>query len=237
MIRRHLPRSGRRYEAFLDGSHADDSALSTVLEAARAPGTREDMAGLPAARNAFMSVPYLRTRPAASVSRLPAATRTAAGRLLALKFVAAVSGVTLVGGAAYAATGAQLLGGSSPHRHSTSSAAPAPHNRGNQIVPPGQAPPTPGGPLPQPRQQTRHDDGAPNGNSSVAHSEHSPSNPATPPERSNTPHPPTSHAPKPHETPTPHDSKSPHTPSPHTSSPPHGSVAPSRSLHGTNSPN
>lgn len=88
----------RRHEELLDGSRADESALSDLLDAARAPGTRDEIAGLPAARTAFMSVPYVRSRPAASVSRLPAVTRTATARLLALKVVAAVSGATLVGG-------------------------------------------------------------------------------------------------------------------------------------------
>jgi hypothetical protein len=231
MSSRHRPGSGRRYEEFLDGSYTDDSALSALLDAARAPGTREDMAGLPAARTAFMSVPYVRTRPAASVSRLPAATRTAAGRLLALKFVAAVSGATLVGGAAYAATGAKLLGGSqSPHKHSTSSSAPAvPGHRGGSRQYPaggGGAQPTPGGQQPQAAPAaTTHDNGQRNGSltgrSSAAHEEHNP--PATPPGQSNTPgSPQTSHSPSPHHTPTPHDTKPHPTPNPHKSSPGHG---------------
>jgi len=223
MIRQHRPGSGRHYEELLDGSRSDDSALSALLDAARAPGTREDMAGLPAARNSFMSVPYMRSRPAASVSRLPAATRTAAGRLLALKLVAAVSGVTLVGGAAYAATGAQLLGGSSPHKHSTSSTAPAPNNRGggpHQVVGPGQAGPTPGNLLPQPA-----NNGGPSGNSSVARSEHPPASPATPPGKSNTSGPRTSHAPQPRHTPTPQDTKPHETPSSHNPSAGQGDAA------------
>lgn len=225
MIRRLPLGSGRRYEELLDGARSDDSGLSALLDAARAPGTREDMAGLQSTRNAFMSVPYVRTRPAASVSRLPAATRIAAGRLLALKLVAAVSGVTLVGGAAYAATGAQILGGgSSPHRHSTSTStpAPAPGNRGGgpyQVVP-GQGGPTGGGLLTQPA-----NNGGPNGNSSVARSEHPPANPATPPGQTNTPGAPTSHAPKPHHTPTPQNTKPHESPSPHNSSPGQGNAA------------
>ena len=224
MSRRHRLGSGRRYEELLDGARSDDSALSGLLDAARAPAAREEMSGLATARNAFMSVPYVRTRPAASVSKLPAATRTAAGRLLALKLVAAISGVTLVGGAAYAATGADLLGGSSPHRHSPSSPAPtAPHHRGGFQVAPGQVGPTPAGPLPQPGQAT-HGDGRTNGKSSAARSEHPPANPANPPGRSNTSGPPESHSPQPRHTPSPHNAK-PHptdsaratrTPSPHT---------------------
>ena len=218
MSSRHRPGSGRRYEEFLDGSRSDDSALSALLDAARAPGTREDMAGLPAARTAFMSVPYVRTRPAASVSRLPAATRTAAGRLLALKFVAAVSGVTLVGGAAYAATGAKLLGGShSPPTHSTSSTAPAvPGHRGGGDHYPGVVAPAPGSQRPQAAPGTTHRnepaDGGLNGKSSAAHETRNP--PATPPSHSNTPgSPQTSHTPTPHVT-NPHPSPNPHKSSP-----------------------
>jgi hypothetical protein len=221
MSRRNHPGSGRRYEEFLDGSRSDDSALSAMLDAARAPGTRDEMAGLPAARTAFMSAPYLRTRPAASVSKLPAATKSAAGRLLALKFVAAVSGATLIGGAAYAATGAKLLpGSSSPHKHSTttSAAAPGGNHPDGYRGPTGAAQPTPAGPVPA----TSHGDpnAGSNGKSSEAHAQHSPS---TPPGQSNTP--PgrqTSHTPKQHHTPTPHDTKPHHSPSPHSSSPGHG---------------
>jgi hypothetical protein len=242
MSSRHRLGSGRRYEDLLNGSRPDDSALSALLDAARAPGTREEMAGLPAARTAFMSVPYVRARPAASVSRLPAATRTAAGRLLALKFVAAVSGVTLVGGAAYAATGAKLLGGgSSPHKHAVSSSAPAPvhHHGGGGIYPApvGAPPPTPG----QPQPRTTNGAGGPRGKSSLARSEHPPSNPATPHGQSKTPRPPathtsgppSSHTPGPRHTPTPHNTKPHPSPNPHKSSPGEGQaklVSPSPSV-------
>jgi hypothetical protein len=212
MSRRHRLGSGRRYEELLNGSRRDDSMLSAVLDAARAPGTRDEMAGLPEARAAFMSVPYVRSRPAASVSSLPAATRTAAGRLLALKFLAAVSGATLIGGAAYAATGAKLLGGGSPHphKHSTSTSTSAPGHAGRFQI--GQVAPTPGAPLPAPA--GKPSDLTPKGNSSIARSEHPPSNPATPPGRTHTPGPTNSHSPKPHHTPSPHDTKPHHTPSP-----------------------
>ena len=223
MSRRHRLGSGRRYEELLDGARSDDSALSGLLDAARAPAAREEMSGLATARNAFMSVPYVRTRPAASVSKLPAATRTAAGRLLALKLVAAISGVTLVGGAAYAATGADLLGGG-PQQHSPSSpASSAPHHRGGFQVAPGQAGPTPAGPLPKPGQAT-HGDGSTNSKSSIARSEHPPANPSNPPGRNNTSGPPDSHSPQPRHTPSPHNTN-PHptdsaratpTPGPHT---------------------
>jgi hypothetical protein len=233
MTRRHRLGSGRRFEELLDGSRPDDSALSGLLDAARAPGSRDEMTGLPAARSAFMSVPYVRGRPAASVSRLPAATRTAAGRLLALKFVAALSGATLVGGAAYAATGARLLGGSTPHKHPTYRSAPVPttHGRGGggHQTAPGAARPTPSGQQPQAAPATTTglagspaSPGIGHGKSSVAHSEHPPSNSATPPGQSNTPGPRDTHTPKPHHTPSPHDTKPQHTPNPHKSSPGHG---------------
>jgi hypothetical protein len=243
MSRRHRLGSGRHYEELLHGARADDSALSALLDAARAPGTRDEMAGLPAARNAFLAAPYLHTRPAASVRRLPATTRTAAGRLLALKLVAAVSGVTLVGGAAYAATGAKLLGGgSSHHRTSASSTANQPgsrhHHGAGQLKPVGLPAPTPAGPVPT--SAATH--GKPGGVSSSAHEAHSPTeargqsnapgphtshpvkptHPATPTHPSSPSHTPTpSHTPKPHHSPTPHDTKS-HSPNPHRSSPGRG---------------
>lgn len=216
MSRRHRLRSGRRYEELLDDLRSDDSDLSALLEVARAPGARDEMGGLRAATSAFMSVPYVRTRPAATVSRLPAATRAAAGRLLALKFIAAVSGVTLVGGAAYAATGARLPGGSSPHKHSTSSSgAPSPNTGeggGDQYLPPGQVRPTPAGPVPA--VNTRGADG----NNSAARSEHPPANPANPPRHSNAPGPDTTHTPQPHQTPAPHNTQPHPSPSTHNSS-------------------
>lgn len=202
MSRRHRFGSGRRYEELLDGSRSDDSALSGLLDAARAPAAREEMSGLPTARNAFMSVPYVRTRPAASVSKLPATSRSAAGRLLALKLVAAVSGVTLVGGAAYAATGADLLGGSQHQQSPSSPASSAPHHRGGFQVAPGQAGPTPAGPQPG---QATHGDGSANSKSSIARSEHPPANPSNPRGRSSTAGPPTSHSPQPRPTPSPHN--------------------------------
>jgi hypothetical protein len=228
MSNRHRPGSGRRYEDYLDGSYSDDSALSGLLDAARAPGTREDMAGLPAARTAFRSVPFVRSRPAASVSRLPAATRTAAGRLLALKFVAAVSGATLVGGAAYAATGAKLLGGGSPgpHKQGTTTSAPTvPGGRapvgGGYHNPGGEALPTPDGPQPQQPPAATHVTGSSNGKSSAAHEGHNP--PATPPGQRNTPGgPQTSHTPDPRHSPTPHNTDPHPSPNPHKSSPGQG---------------
>lgn len=211
MSRRHRFGSGRRYEELLDGARSDDSALSAVLDAARAPATRTELSGLSTARNAFMSVPYVRTRPAASVSRLPAATRSAAGRLLALKLVAALSGISLVGGAAFAASGTDLLGGTSPRHHSPAGPVPtAPHNDGGRQVVPGQAGPTPGGVVTHAGPATQGA-AATNGKSSIARSEHPPSKPANPPGRSNTPGAPISHSPKPHHTSSSHNAN-PHPP-------------------------
>jgi hypothetical protein len=101
-------------ERLLDGDVADASALSRVLAAARAPGRPEEVAGLDAARAAFMRAMPTASRPPAS--HRPTAPRTAVGRLLTLKAIAAVGGATLAGGAAYAASTGGLLGGPSGDR-------------------------------------------------------------------------------------------------------------------------
>src|SRR4051794_7711893 len=114
--------SGDPFEELLDGRSPDNSALARLLTAARAPGTRDEMGGLPAARSAFLEARQPRRSRA---TRLPAATRPAAGKLFALKALAAVSGATLVGGVAYAATDTSLLGGTDHHRHGPAASASA----------------------------------------------------------------------------------------------------------------
>jgi hypothetical protein len=121
MTRRRF-RAGDPFEDLLDGRPSDDSALFELLTAARAPGTRHDMLGLPAAREAFLDV---RRQRRGSTRRLPAATRTAARRLVTLKAMAAVSGATMIGGVAYAASEANLLVGG-PEKHDRSTSTPVP---------------------------------------------------------------------------------------------------------------
>jgi hypothetical protein len=121
MRSRIRPRSSA-VERLLDADIADGTALSRVLAAARAPGRPHEVAGLDAARSAFMRAGPASSRPPAR-SRATA-TRTAAGRFLALKVISAVGGATLVGGASYAASSTGLLGGGSdnhPARHAPAS--------------------------------------------------------------------------------------------------------------------
>jgi hypothetical protein len=98
------------YELLLDGDLGHD-ALSRVLAAVTASGTQDELGGLSTARSAFVAAytPMAAPARAASARHRPAATRTVAGRLLAAKVVAAVSGITLVGGVAYAATTTNLF--------------------------------------------------------------------------------------------------------------------------------
>jgi hypothetical protein len=97
------------YELLLDGGHGDD-ALSHVMAAATAPGTHSELLGLAVAHSAFLAEQATTAAPARAPARhRPAATRTVAGRLLAAKAVAAVSGITLIGGVAYAATTTSLF--------------------------------------------------------------------------------------------------------------------------------
>jgi hypothetical protein len=138
-MRRRPRLNSASLEELLDGGRIADAAVSRVVSAARAPATPEELAGLDATRSAFhRSSQAWGRRPIGSV---PAATRTAAGRLLALKVIAAVGGASLIGGAAYAATNTQLLGGGTKHHHGPSQQAPgagqgsSPWNQGTQ--PPG----------------------------------------------------------------------------------------------------
>jgi hypothetical protein len=100
-------------ENLLAGDVTDGSAISRVLAAARAPGTPEEVAGLEAARSTFVLATLASPRPPINIR--PALTRTTAVRLLTLKAIAAVSGATLIGGVAYAASNTALLGGSPPN--------------------------------------------------------------------------------------------------------------------------
>jgi hypothetical protein len=133
-MKRH-PRhtSAANLERLLDGYLVDGSPVSRVLSAARAPGTASEVAGLGAARSAFMHASRLPARTDLDIRA--AATRTAAGRLFILKVLAAVSGTTLVGGAAYAAADAGLLGSTwhrPPAQHSN---APSDSDSGFIVAP------------------------------------------------------------------------------------------------------
>ena len=104
--------SSASLDALLDGEY-DDGALARVLTAARAPGAPQDLAGLEATRAAFVRVSHAPGRPPIGV--LSTATKKVAGRLLAVKAVAAISGATLIGGVAYAASTTGLLGNHPSH--------------------------------------------------------------------------------------------------------------------------
>ncbi|MDT4921969.1 MAG: hypothetical protein QOI15_2871, partial [Pseudonocardiales bacterium] len=166
-MNRRQSSSGDPFEELLDGRTPDDSALARLLTAARAPGTRNEMAGLPAARTAFLDARQPRR---AGAIRLPAATRTAAGRLFALKAVAAVSGATLVGGVAYAATDTNLLGGTDHRKHGPVASAPAEPRSGSTTRGVGPAPAGHSSPGAAHPASTGHSGGL----SSSAHSAHPP---------------------------------------------------------------
>jgi hypothetical protein len=119
-MRRAIRRSSASLEQLLEKDIADGTTLCRVLSAARAPGTTHEVAGLEAAMSAFAAA--TRETPRSPASHRAVATRTVTARRFALKALAAVSGVTLAGGVAYAATTAGFAGGSPndvPPRHST----------------------------------------------------------------------------------------------------------------------
>lgn len=99
MTGRHRHPVPSSLDALLDG-HDDGTALARLLGAARAPDTQREVAGLDAARAAFIRGVELWDAPA---------RKRPVGRLLAVKVAAAVSGVSLIGGVAYATTSSGLL--------------------------------------------------------------------------------------------------------------------------------
>lgn len=126
------PRHGSEaLDRLLDEDAYDDAPLSRVLAAARGPARPDELAGLAAARAAFVSSTMPGARPATA---RPARSRTLAGRLLAVKAIAAVSGASLLGGAAYAVSDNGLLGGSS-HARPLSSAHQAVPGQASAAVP------------------------------------------------------------------------------------------------------
>jgi hypothetical protein len=118
---RRRKHAGDPFDDLLDGCSSDGSALAELLSAARAPGAPDEMLGLPSTRAAFLDA----RRPRRTAIRLPAA-----GRLAALKVLAAVSGATMIGGVAYAATEANFLGGTGGnHQKPPAASSPAgPHH-------------------------------------------------------------------------------------------------------------
>jgi hypothetical protein len=104
-----LARHGlERLEFLLDEDVLEDTRLCRVLSAARQPTHADELGGLVQARAAFVSTFNPAHEAREAVSR-PTGRRTFAGRLLAVKAVAAVSGATLVGGVALAASHTSLL--------------------------------------------------------------------------------------------------------------------------------
>lgn len=109
-------RFGRRrhsLDRLLDTDEADRTPLGRLLAAARGPGTEEEVAGLADASRAF----YL-AGPGTRRSPVPArrvGARASAKRWLAVRAIAGIAGVSLLGGVAYAATNTGLLdGGTKP---------------------------------------------------------------------------------------------------------------------------
>ncbi|WP_409451262.1 hypothetical protein [Jatrophihabitans sp.] len=122
MRRPNRPRSAD-LDRLLDEDVSDGTALAQLLAAARAPGAANELVGLSTAMSAFASAN--RELPRSPVSHRAAPRRALTTRSLLAKTVAAVGGVTLAGGVAYAATtvGFMGLGGGSDHPpalHSTS---------------------------------------------------------------------------------------------------------------------
>jgi hypothetical protein len=132
---RHL--SAAALERLLEGDVSDASPLSRTLAAARAPGAPHEVAGLEAARSAFVLSSLAPSRSRATLR--PATATSAAGRLVALKILAAVSGSSLIGGAAYAAASGGLITDSTQHHRSPAhhGTAPAGSQPGGFVVPPG----------------------------------------------------------------------------------------------------
>jgi hypothetical protein len=93
----------------LDDEVLDETRLNQVLSAARRPAEQHELGGLSAARSAFVSTytPALSARRAPGARPLP--RTSVAARLLALKAAAVVSGATLIGGVAFAASNSGLL--------------------------------------------------------------------------------------------------------------------------------
>jgi hypothetical protein len=104
------PNRGRSaaLDRLLDGDVADGTALAEVLAAARAPGSADELAGLSGAMSAFVTATRQLPRPPVGHRAAPRRALTAGGLLA--KTVAAVGGVALAGGVAYAATTAGFIG-------------------------------------------------------------------------------------------------------------------------------
>lgn len=129
MRRRRRHATAASLDALLDGARDDGTALARVLAAARAPANPRETTGLDAARTAFIGAA---NAPRPARPKRHGGTRSVAGRLVALKAIAAVSGASLIGGVAYAASSTNLLNhpsGHHPGHHrsaASSESAPAP---------------------------------------------------------------------------------------------------------------
>jgi hypothetical protein len=118
-MRRPIRRTSAALEELLDKDVADGTELSRVLAAARAPGTANEVVGFQGAKSAFMVAS--RNLPRFPVRHRAAASRSITARGFMLKALAAVSGVTVAGGVAFAATTTGFLGGPAkgPAHHRT----------------------------------------------------------------------------------------------------------------------
>jgi hypothetical protein len=143
MRRPNRPRSAD-LDRLLEEDVSDGTALAQVLAAARAPGAANELVGLSTAMSAFASA--YRQLPRSPVSHRAAPRRALTTRSLLAKTVAAVGGVTLAGGVAYAATtvGFMGIGGGSDHPpalHSTSPGHGGDQDRGSGSSPFGSTAP------------------------------------------------------------------------------------------------
>lgn len=112
-------------DRLLDEDVADGTALAQVLAAARAPGCADELVGLSSAMSAFASATRQLSR--SPVGHRAAPARAVTTRSLLAKTVAAIGGVTLAGGVAYAATtvGFMGVGGGADHPPALHSTGPA----------------------------------------------------------------------------------------------------------------
>jgi hypothetical protein len=113
---RHARHGSAGLELLLDEDILDGTGLSRVLSAARQPTQAEELAGLSSARAAFVAT-FNPPHTVRTHAGRRAGSRSVAGRLIALKAAAAVTGVTLVGGVAFAATQTNLLSNPTHHEH------------------------------------------------------------------------------------------------------------------------
>ena len=104
MKHRPLRRTRAHLDDVLDGRAPAGDPLVDLVAAVRAPAHRAELTGLDAALAAFVSASSVAPSPEEKTPML----KSVAGRLLALKVLAAVAGTAAAGGVAYAAVNGNL---------------------------------------------------------------------------------------------------------------------------------